>query len=401
MQKVYIISARRSAVGSFLGSLSETDAADMGAEVVKAVMSDAKVSPDQVDELICGNILSAGLGQGVGRQISIKSGIPVEVPGYSVNMLCGSGMKAVMNGMQSIQLGDADVIVAGGVENMSRAPYLIPRETRKGIKMGAFQVEDHMIKDALTDAFGHIHMGITAENIAAKHGISREQQDAFALASQRKAVYSVDQGYFDEEIIPMKVKIGREEVLFSRDEYPNRKTDEEKMAKLRPAFKKDGSVTAGSSSGINDGASFVLLAGEKAVKELGLSPMAELISFGQCGVDPSVMGLGPVPAIKKALDKAGLQLSDMEMIELNEAFAAQSLGVIHELSEAHGMSPEAIGERTNVFGGAIALGHPVGASGGRIIVTLLHALKRKGLKTGLASLCIGGGMGTAVIVKLV
>ena len=401
MQKVFIISARRTAVGSFLGALSETSAADMGAHVVKALLSDAHVSPDQVDELICGNILSAGLGQGIGRQIAVKAGIPVEVPGYSVNMLCGSGMKAVMNAMQSIQLGDADIIVAGGVENMSRAPFLIPRETRKGIKMGAFQVEDHMIKDALTDSFENIHMGITAENIAEKHGISRQEQDSFALASQRKAIESVDQGFFDEEIVPMTVKVGRDDVLFSRDEYPNRKTDEEKMAKLRPAFKKDGSVTAGSSSGINDGASFVLLAGEKAVKELGLTPMAELISFGQAGVDPSVMGLGPVPAIRKALSKAGLKLSDMELIELNEAFAAQSLGVLQELSQEHGMPRDEIALRTNVFGGAIALGHPVGASGGRIIVTLLYALKRKGLKTGLASLCIGGGMGTAVIVKLV
>ncbi len=399
MQKVYIVSARRTAIGAFLGSLSEVNPADMGAEVVKAVLKDAKVAPEQVDELICGNILSAGLGQGIGRQVAVKAGIPVEVPAYAVNMLCGSGMKAVINGMSSILAGEADIIVAGGVESMSRAPYLIPRETRKGIKMGSFQVEDHMLKDALTDAFEGIHMGMTAENIAAKHAIERARQDNFAYASQQKAIASVDAGHFDEEIVALTVKNGREEAVFSRDEYPNRKTDEEKLAKLRAAFRKDGSVTAGSASGINDGASFVLLASEKAVKEHGLTPMAELLSTGQAGVDPSVMGLGPVPAIRKALKKAGMKLSDMELIELNEAFAAQSLGVLRELSEEHGMSEEEIALRTNLFGGAIALGHPVGASGNRIIVTLVHGLKRTGKKVGLASLCIGGGMGTAVIVK--
>lgn len=399
MQKVYIVSARRTAIGAFLGSLAEMNPADMGAEVVKAVLKDAKVAPEQVDELICGNILSAGLGQGIGRQVAVKAGIPVEVPAYAVNMLCGSGMKAVINGMSSILAGEADIIVAGGVESMSRAPYLIPRETRKGIKMGSFQVEDHMLKDALTDAFEGIHMGMTAENVAAKHAIDRARQDSFAFASQQKAIASVDAGHFDEEIVPLTVKNGREEIVFSRDEYPNRKTDEEKLAKLRAAFKKDGSVTAGSASGINDGASFVLLASEKAVKEHGLTPMAELLATGQAGVDPGVMGLGPVPAIRKALKKAGMKLSDMELIELNEAFAAQSLGVLRELSEEHGMSEEEIALRTNLFGGAIALGHPVGASGNRIIVTLLHGLRRTGKQVGLASLCIGGGMGTAVIVK--
>jgi len=284
---------------------------------------------------------------------------------------------------------------------MSGAPYLLPKETRKGIKMGAVQVEDHMLKDALTDAFEGIHMGMTAENIAAKHGITREEQDAFAYQSQQKAIKAVDEGAFDEEIVPLKVKAGREEVTFARDEYPNRGTNPEKLAKLRPAFKKDGSVTAGSASGINDGASFVVLASEDAVKKHGLKPMAEILGLGQGGVEPSVMGLGPVPAIRKALKNAKLKLSDMELIELNEAFAAQSLGVVKELSQEHGMTEEAIKERTNVFGGAIALGHPVGASGNRILVTLVHGLKRAGKKVGLASLCIGGGMGTAVVIKLV
>lgn len=401
MSKVYIAAAKRTAIGSFLGALSGSNAADLGALVVRQVLQDANIKPEMVDELICGNILSAGLGQSVGRQIAVKAGIPVEVCAYTLNMLCGSGMKAVLNAVAAIKAGDADIIVAGGVENMSTAPYLLPKETRKGIKMGAFQVEDHLIKDALTDAFDNIHMGVTAENVAKRFDITREQQDAFAYASQQKAIKAVDEGAFDEEIVPVTVKVGREEVTFNRDEYPNRGTNLEKLAKLRPAFQKDGTVTAGSSSGINDGASFVVLVSEKALKEHNLTPIAEILGLGQGGVEPNVMGLGPVPAIGKALKKANMKLSEMELIELNEAFAAQSLGVVHELSQEHGMSQEAIMEKTNIFGGAIALGHPVGASGNRILVTLLHGLKRTGKKIGLASLCIGGGMGTAVIVKLV
>ncbi|MDD2560972.1 MAG: acetyl-CoA C-acetyltransferase [Eubacteriales bacterium] len=401
MKKVFIVSARRTPVGAFLGALSATHASDMSAAVIKPLLADAGVSPEQVDELICGNILSAGLGQGIARQAAVKAGIPVSVCAYSVNMLCGSGMKAVMNAATSIAAGEADIIVAGGVENMSAAPYLLPKEARKGLRMGAFQVEDHLIKDALTDVFGNVHMGITAENIADKHGITREAQDAFAWASQEKAIKAVDEGLFDAENVPLEVKVGREMVPFARDEYPNRKTSPDKLAGLRPAFRKEGSVTAGNASGINDGAAFLLLAGEDTVKKLNLKPLAEIVAAGQAGVDPSVMGLGPVPAIRKALKKAGLRLQDMELIELNEAFAAQSLGVLRELSQEHGMSEDAIQARTNLFGGAIALGHPVGASGARILVTLLHGLKREGKKTGLASLCIGGGMGTAVIVKTV
>ena len=380
MSRVVIAAARRTAIGSFLGSLSGTGAADMGAEVVKAVLKDAGLKPEQVDELICGNILSAGLGQGIGRQVAVKAGIPVEVCAYSLNMLCGSGMKAVLSAASAIKAGEADVVVAGGVEAMSSAPYLLPKDTRKGIKMGGIAVEDHMIKDALTDAFDNIHMGITAENIAEKYGITREQQDAFAYASQQKAIKAV---------------------TFTRDEYPNRGTSPEKLAKLRPAFKKDGSVTAGNASGINDGASFVVLVSEDAVKKYQLSPIAEILGLGQGGVEPGLMGMGPVPAIRKALKNAGKKLQDMELIELNEAFAAQSLGVVHELSAEHGMTEDEIKEKTNIFGGAIALGHPVGASGNRILVSLLYGLKRTGRKLGLASLCIGGGMGTAVVVKLV
>ncbi len=401
MEKVYIVAARRTPVGAFLGSLKDTGAAQMGAQVVRQLLADTGVSPAQVDELICGNILSAGLGQGIARQILIGAGIPNSQCGYSVNMLCGSGMKAVMEGALKIAAGEADVVVAGGVESMSGAPYLLPKNTRQGIKMGAFQVKDHMITDALTDAFEDIHMGITAENIADKHHITREQQDAFALHSQEKAIEAVDAGRFDDEIVPLEVKVGREMVTFSRDEYPNRKTNAERLSKLRPAFKKDGSVTAGNASGINDGASFVLLAGEKAVKEMGLSPMAEILAWAQAGVDPLVMGLGPVPAVDKVLKKAGMKLSDMERIELNEAFAAQSLGVIKELAQQQDLTEEEILARANPDGGAIALGHPVGASGNRILVTLVHGLKRNDQKVGLASLCIGGGMGTAIIVRLV
>ena len=399
MGKVFVVSALRTPVGSFLGTLGATPAVELGAAVVRALLKDAKVAPGQVDELICGNILSAGAGQGVARQIAVKAGIPVSVCAYSLNMLCGSGMKAVLNAISEIQNQEADIIVAGGAESMSCAPYLLPRETRKGIKMGSFQVEDHLIKDALTDAFEDIHMGITAENIAARFGITRQEQDEFAFDSQQKAIKAVDEGLFDEEIVPLEVTVGRDKVLFSRDEYPNRKTDMEKLGKLRAAFKKDGSVTAGNASGINDGASFVLLAGEKAVKELGLKPLAEILGWGQGGVEPSLMGLGPVPAIEKALSRANMKLEDIELIELNEAFAAQSLGVLRELASRHGMKEETIRGRTNLFGGAIALGHPVGASGNRILVTLVHGLRRTGRDIGLASLCIGGGMGTAVIVK--
>ena len=399
MEKVFIVAAKRSPIGAFSGSLKDVHAAQLGAEVVKALLKAGNVPADKVDELICGNILSAGLGQGVGRQIAVKAGIPVSTCAYSLNMLCGSGMKAVMEGATQIKAGEADVVVAGGVESMSGAPYLLPKDVRGGIKMGEFAVKDHMILDALTDAFEPIHMGITAENIAAKHGITREQQDAFAWDSQQKAIAAVDAGHFDEEIVPMEVKVGREMVTFARDEYPNRKTNLEKLGTLRPAFKKDGTVTAGNASGINDGASFVLLASEKAVKEMGLKPLAEVVAYAQGGVEPNVMGLGPVPAIDKALKKAGMKLSQMERIELNEAFAAQSLGVVKELAEQQDLSEQQILDRTNLWGGAIALGHPVGASGNRVLVSLLHGLKHADQQVGLASLCIGGGMGTAIIVK--
>lgn len=399
MSRTFIVGAKRTATGSFLGSLKSTHPAVFGSLVVKVLLEETKIDAKDVDELICGNILSADLGQGVARQIAINAGIPQETCAYSLNMLCGSGMKAVMNAVMSIKSGYADIIVAGGAENMSMTPMLMPANVRTGVKMGEIKTSDHMIKDALTDAFTGVHMGVTAENIAEKYNISRQAQDEFAIDSQQKAIAAVDNGRLDDEIVPIEVKIKRDMVEFKRDEYPNRTTNLEKLGKLRTVFKKDGTVTAGNASGINDGASFVVVVSEEALKKYNLEPMAEIVGIGQGGVDPQIMGMGPVPAIKNVLKDADIKLSDMELIELNEAFAAQSLGVVKQLSEDHGVSEEDIMSKTNVNGGAIALGHPVGASGNRILVTLLHEMKKRENTYGLASLCIGGGMGAAIIVK--
>jgi acetyl-CoA C-acetyltransferase len=354
-----------------------------------------------IDEVQIGNVLPAGLGQGLARQISINSGIPVSVPAYGINMVCGSGMKTLMNAYANIKLGFHSVVVAGGAESMSNGPFLVPGKTRTGIKMGDQNMVDHMIYDALTDAFEGYHMGITAENIADKYNITREEQDAFASESQKRAAAAQDAGKFVDEIAPVTIKTRKGDVVFKEDEFINRRSTPEKLATLRTAFKKDGTVTAGSSSGINDGASFVILASEEAVKKYNLTPLFELIAVGQGGVDPSVMGLGPTPAIKQALAQVDLKLKDMDLIELNEAFASQSLGVIKELTDAFDITKEEILERTNVNGGAIALGHPVGASGNRIIVTLIYEMMKRKSNLGLASLCIGGGMGTAIILKKV
>lgn len=400
MKKVYIVGAKRSAVGSFGGSLATVHPSEFGATVLKEAMNHANVKPEMVDEVVVGNILSAGLGQGIGRQIQIKAGIPQSVPGLSLNMLCGSGLKTVINAYTTIQAGFSNVIAAGGVESMSGAPYLVNSNVRNGVKMGDQVMKDHMIHDALTDAFDGIHMGITAENIAEKHSISREAQDAFAIKSQEKAIKAQDSGRFNDEIVPIIIKTRKGEVVFNQDEYVNRTTSLEKLSTLRPAFKKDGTVTAGNASGINDGASFVIVASEDVVKENNLSPLVEIVGVGQAGVDPKVMGLGPVPAINNALKNANLTLKDIDLFELNEAFAAQALGVVKELAVEHGVTEEDIMSKTNLNGGAIAIGHPVGASGNRILVTLIHEmLKQPNVKYGLASLCIGGGMGVAVIVK--
>lgn len=399
MKKVYVVSAKRTAIGSFMGTLGDLHPAIYGAEVVKTILNETGVPKDAVDEVVVGNILPAGLGQGVARQVAIHAGIPTSVPAYGVNMVCGSGMKTVMNAFTSIQAGLHNVVIAGGVESMSKAPYILPDKIRPGIKMGGFNVKDHMIDDALMDAFNPIHMGITAENIVEKYGLSREEQDQFAINSQTRAIKAVDAGRFKDEIVPITISTRKGDFVFETDEYPNRVTTYEKLSSLRPAFKKDGSVTAGNSSGINDGASFMLIVSEEALKKYNLTPLAEIVGIGQGGVDPNFMGLGPVPAIDAALKHSKLAFNDLELFELNEAFAAQSLGVLKDLETAYGVTIDEMIAKTNVNGGAIALGHPVGASGNRIIVTLLHEMIKSNKTYGLASLCIGGGMGTAIILK--
>ena len=399
MKKVYIVSAKRTPIGKMFGALANFTPAELAAVVIKNMIAESKIQPNQIDEVIGGNVLSAGQGQGVIRQAAIKAGIPAEVPAYAINMVCGSGLKAVMNGYNDILAGDADIVLAGGTEVMSNAGFVMSGTLRNGMKMGNITAIDHMVNDGLTDAFEGYHMGITAENVAERFGITREAQDQFAIASQTKAIKAVDSGKFVNEIVPVEIITKKETIVFNTDEYPNRTTSLEKLGALKPAFKKEGTVTAGNASGINDGASFVLLCSEEKAKELGLKPLAEIIATGQGGVEPAVMGLGPVPAIKNALCKAKMKLTDMDLLELNEAFAAQSLGVIHELIGEHGVTNEWLQERTNINGGAIALGHPIGASGNRILVTLVHELINENKTYGLASLCIGGGMGTAVIIR--
>ncbi len=398
-QKAYIVGAKRSAIGTFMGSLKNVTPAEMGATVLKAALEEANVKPDQVSEVIIGNVISAGLGQNIARHISLDAGIPQSVPAHAINMVCGSGLEAVIEAAIRVQAGWGDIFVAGGVENMSAAPYLISGKNRQGVKMGNQTVVDSMVNDALTDAMNNIHMGVTAENIAKKYNITREMQDEFALASQEKALKAIADGKFKDEIVPIEIKERKKTVVFDTDEHP-RQTSMELLAKLRPAFIKDGTVTAGNASGINDGASMCIVASEEAVKKYDLKPIAEIIGLGQGGVDPLTMGLGPTPAILNALKYAHMSLDQMQLIELNEAFASQSLGVIHELIENTGIDREALMSITNVNGGAIALGHPVGASGNRILVSLLHEMQKRHLTYGLASLCIGGGMGVAVIVKM-
>ncbi len=399
MRKAYIVAAKRSAIGTFMGSLTDVDVADMGATVLKETIKQANIDSANLDEVIIGNVIAAGLGQNIARNVAFKAGIPVEVCAQSINMLCGSGLKAVMEATLRIQANFGDLYVAGGVESMTRAPFLLSYKNRKGVKSGDMTVVDSMLHDGLTDAMYGIHMGVTADNIAKKYNISREAQDEFALASQQKALAAIESGRFKDEIVPITYSTRKGEVVFDTDEHP-RQTSMEKLAKLRPAFTKDGTVTAGNASGINDGASFTIIASEDAVKKYNLKPICEVVGFGQGGVDPRVMGLGPTPAILNALKYADLKIEDMELVELNEAFAAQSLGVIHELEEATGMDREEFLKKTNVNGGAIALGHPVGASGNRILVTLIHEMQKRNLTTGLASLCIGGGQGAAVIIKM-
>ena len=418
MKELYVVNCCRTAIGSFGGSLKGTPAVDLGAIVVKEALKRANVAPENVDELMFGCILTAGLGQNPARQVSVKAGIPYAVPAYTVGMVCGSGMKSVIEGARSILSGDSDIVVCGGTENMSAAPYTLPDE-RWGGRMGDKKVIDEMIKDGLWDAFNNYHMGTTAENINDVWGITRQEQDEFAAASQQKACAARDSGRFDDEIVAVPVKVKKETVEFKRDEYPKDGVTAEGIAKLRGAFpvgpespnvevvntfeptglqdaadKGTPRVTAANASGINDGAAALVLASGEAVKKYGLKPMVKLIGWGQGGVDPKIMGVGPVVASRNAMAKAGVSIEDIDLVEANEAFAAQSIAVARELH--FDMS------KVNVNGGAIALGHPVGASGARIIVTLIHEMmKREDAKKGLATLCIGGGMGTAVVVEKV
>ncbi|HCT63662.1 MAG TPA: acetyl-CoA C-acyltransferase [Erysipelotrichaceae bacterium] len=391
MRNVVIVSAVRTAIGSFGGVFKDVTAVQLGTTVVKEAISRANISANDVDELIFGNVLQAGLGQNVARQVSIHAGLPVEVPSFTLNKVCGSGLKAVQLAVQAIQNGDAEVIIAGGTENMSQSAYVVP-SARWGQRMGNTQMVDTMVYDGLTDVFNNYHMGITAENIVEKYGFSREQLDALAVESQNRAVKAIADGKFKEEIVPVLIPQRKgDPVAVDTDEYPKPGTTMESIGKLRPAFKKDGVVTAANSSGLNDGAAaFVVMSEEKAVA-LGLKPLVTIVSFASAGVAPEIMGTGPIPATRKALAKAGLEVKDLDLIEANEAFAAQALSVITEL----GLDPSIV----NVNGGAIALGHPIGASGARILVTLIHEMIKRDAKCGLATLCIGGGQGTSMIVK--
>jgi acetyl-CoA C-acetyltransferase len=391
MKDVVIVSAVRTAVGSFNGSLAALSAPALGAVAIKAALERAGLKGDMVDEVILGNVLQAGLGQNPARQAAIYASIPAEVPSYTVNKVCGSGLKTVMLAAQSIMAGDADTIVAGGMESMTNAPYVLESKARWGYRMGNASLIDVMIKDGLWCAFNNYHMGITAENVAAKYGISREEQDRAAFESQEKAVRAIANGAFKDEITPVTIKTKKGDVVFDTDEFPRAGTTMEALGRLKPAFKDGGTVTAGNASGINDGAAALVVMAVDKAKELGLKPLAKLIGYGAGGVDPSIMGMGPVPASRKALAKARLTIKDIDLIEANEAFAAQFLAVGKELG-----FPK---DRINVNGGAIAIGHPVGASGARILVTLLNAMQRRGAKRGLATLCIGGGQGVAVVME--
>lgn len=391
MREVVIASGVRTAIGTFGGSFKNVSAVELGTVAAKEAMKRANITPDMVEEVIFGNVLQAGLGQNVARQVSIHSGIPVEVPSYTVNKVCGSGLKTVALAAQAVMAGEADIIVAGGTENMSQAPYLL-KKARWGQRMGDGIIEDYMVKDGLWDIFNDYHMGITAENIAEQWNLSREEQDEFALNSQLRAEKAIKGGTFKDEIVPVEVpQRKRDPIVVDTDEHPRFGSTIEGMAKLRPAFKKDGTVTAGNASGINDGAAALVLMSKEKAKELGIKPLATIVSYASAGVDPKIMGTGPIPATRKALEKAKMEIKDLDLIEANEAFAAQSLAVVKDL----GLDTD----KTNVNGGAIALGHPIGASGARILVTLLYEMEKRESKNGLATLCIGGGQGIAMIVK--
>ncbi len=391
-KEVVIVSAVRTAVGAFGGSLKDTPTAQLGAIVIKEAINRAGIKPTDVDEVLMGCVLQAGLGQNVTRQASLQAGLPIETPALTINVVCGSGLKSVGMAATDIIAGEADCVIAGGMENMSAAPYVLPN-ARWGYRMSmpTANVVDVMVKDGLWEAFNDYHMGMTAENVAEKYGITREMQDAFSAESQRKCKEAQESGRFDDEIVPVPVKVKKEIVEFKKDEFPRPGTTVEVLSKLRPAFKKDGTVTAGNASGVNDGAAvFVIMSADKA-KELGVKPLARIVASAWAGVEPSIMGVGPVASTRKVLKKANMSLDDIDLIEANEAFAAQSIAVAKELN--FDMA------KVNVNGGAVSLGHPIGASGARILVTLLYELIHSGKKTGLATLCVGGGMGVSTIIE--
>ena len=391
MKKAVIVSAVRTPVGSYGGAFKDVSAVTLGTIAVKEALKRANLKPEMVDEVIYGNVLQAGLGQNVARQVAIHAGIPDYVTSYTVNKVCGSGLKTVALAAQAIKAGDAEIVVVGGTENMSQAPYLLPNN-RWGQRMGNGQVIDYMVADGLTDIFNNYHMGITAENIVEKYGLTREEQDKLACDSQNRAEKARAERRFKEEIVAVEIPQRKgEPVIVSEDEYIKSGTTMETLGKLRPAFKKEGSVTAGNASGINDGAAALVVMSEEKAKELGLEVMAEIVSYASGGVDPAIMGTGPIPASTKALEKAGMKIEEIDLVEANEAFAAQALSVAKDLNFDM--------EKVNVNGGAIAIGHPIGASGARILVTLLHEMEKRDNKTGLATLCIGGGQGIAMVVK--
>ena len=391
MEDIVIVSAARTAVGKFGGALAKTPATDLGAVVIREAIARAGLSSDQIGEVIMGQVLAAGVGQNPARQASMKAGVAKETPALTINAVCGSGLKAVMLAAQAVAWGDSEIVVAGGQENMSLAPHVL-NGSREGQRMGDWKLTDTMIVDGLWDVYNQYHMGITAENVAKQYGITREQQDALALASQQKAAAAQDAGKFVDEIVGVSLPQKKgDPIIFSVDEYLNRKTNAEALAGLRPAFDKAGSVTAGNASGLNDGAAAVVVMSAKKATAIGLQPLARIAAFGTTGLDPATMGMGPVPASRKALQRAGWNAADVDLFELNEAFAAQACAVNKELA----IDPA----KVNVNGGAIAIGHPIGASGCRILVTLLHEMQRRNAKKGLAALCIGGGMGVSLALE--
>ena len=388
---IVIVAAARTAVGKFGGTLAKTPASELGAAVIKALLERAQLTGEQINEVILGQVLTAGVGQNPARQAIIKSGLPQAVPGYTINKVCGSGLKAVMLAVQAIRDGDSEIVIAGGQENMSISPHVL-NGSRDGQRMGDWKLVDTMITDGLWDAFNGYHMGITAENVAKQYGITREAQDALALASQQKAAAAQEAGRFKDEIVPFSIAQRKgDPIVFSADEFINKKTSAEALAGLRPAFDKAGSVTAGNASGLNDGAAGVVLMSAAKAKALGLTPLARIASYASAGLDPAIMGMGPVPAARKALERAGWKPQDLDLLEINEAFAAQACAVHQEMGWDT--------SKVNVNGGAIAIGHPIGASGCRILVTLLHEMVKRDAKKGIASLCIGGGMGVALTVE--